>query len=211
MGAKTTMLVASSGNPRTLLAARPTLDRDASHHLLAKYFPGASFTSLPDGQLWNTYPDRGEVYIGNFGEVTVLAANEFGLDRPSELDPRFLTVEGAPNIYLHTMHSVVDFFGYAIWRDQKLVRAFSLAPDDGILEEFGQRPDFETPFWAGEHPADDPEELADPDYVPYPFPFHPLELGEAALREFFGYQIEGFIDPSLLDPSSIPLLRFKQS
>lgn len=45
----------------------------------------------------------------------------------------------------------------------------------------------------------------------YPFPFHPLELGEAALKDRFGYQLEGQIDASLLDPESIPLIRYKRS
>jgi hypothetical protein len=45
----------------------------------------------------------------------------------------------------------------------------------------------------------------------YPFPFHPLELGEAALKEFFGYQLEGFIDPALLQPESITLVKYRRS
>jgi hypothetical protein len=48
----------------------------------------------------------------------------------------------------------------------------------------------------------DPED-EDESAPPYPFPFHPLELGEAALREFFGYQLEGYIDPSLLNHDNI--------
>jgi|GEM_PF-5916329 len=53
---------------------------------------------------------------------------------------------------------------------------------------------FEEPFWSGKHPlTDDPEEH-------YPLPF-----GEAALEDFFGYQLEGLIDPSPLQPESIPL------
>ena len=35
-----------------------------------------------------------------------------------------------------------------------------------------------------------------------PFPFHPLELGEAALREFFGYQVEGIVDPGPIEPET---------
>jgi hypothetical protein len=36
----------------------------------------------------------------------------------------------------------------------------------------------------------------------YPFPFHPLELGEAALREFFGYRLEGIVDPGPIEPET---------
>jgi hypothetical protein len=38
-----------------------------------------------------------------------------------------------------------------------------------------------------------------------------LELGEAALLEFFGYQLEGPIDPTQIEPSQIPLMCFKRS
>jgi hypothetical protein len=35
-------------------------------------------------------------------------------------------------------------------------------------------------------------------------------MGEVALKEFFGYQLEGFIDPAPLQPESIPLLKYKR-
>jgi hypothetical protein len=51
----------------------------------------------------------------------------------------------------------------------------------------------------------------DADEEAYPFPFHPLELGEAALRELFGYQLEGIVDRILFEPETIPLIRYKRS
>jgi len=54
-------------------------------------------------------------------------------------------------------------------------------------------------------------ELVWPSYIGYPFPFHPLDLGEEALKDRFGYQLEGVIDASLLEPESIPLVRYKRS
>ena len=85
------------------------------------------------------------------------------------------------------MHSVVDWFAYAVWSKGALQRSLSLSPDSGILEDIGARFAFEAPFWSGRHPAHDPGEGDDE----YPFPFHPLDLGEAALAELFGYQLEG--------------------
>ncbi len=38
----------------------------------------------------------------------------------------------------------------------------------------------------------------------------PLDLGEEALKDRFGYQLEGVIDASLLEPESIPLVRYKR-
>jgi hypothetical protein len=87
----------------------------------------------------------------------------------------------------------------------KLTRALSLSPDSGVLEDIGAKLTFEEPYWAGQHPAVDDEE-ADA----YPFPFHPLELGEAALAELFGYQLEGMPDPKLFEPDTIPLVRYKR-
>jgi hypothetical protein len=104
------------------------------------------------------------------------------------------------------MHSVVDWFAFAVWRGGRLERALSLSPDSGILEDIGAKLPFEQPYWAGEHPAIDPEEEEDT----YPFVFHPLELGEAALGEFFGYQLEGVLDETLFDPEEIALMRFKR-
>ncbi len=107
-------------------------------------------------------------------------------------------------MYLHAMHSVVDWFAYAQWTNGELVRSLSVSPDNGVIEEIGQRLPFEEPFWSGQQPATD-------DAEGYPLPFHPLELGEAALKELFGYQLEGFIEPGLLEPESIPLIKYKRS
>lgn len=211
MGAKTTMLVVADGDAKALLAASNRLDRVATLEKLAEYFPGQQFESIGDGSLDDTYArSEDEVYIGHFGPVTVIASVEFAHDKPSDINPHFFKVAGNRHVYTHAMHSVVDFFAFSVRKDGLVVRSFSLSPDSGVMEDIGARLPFEESYWAGEHPVDDPEDLADPDYEPYPFPFHPLELGEAALAEFFGYQLEGLIDPSLLDASSVPLLRFKR-
>jgi len=75
------------------------------------------------------------------------------------------------------------------------------------MEDIGQRLPFEEPYWSGEHPVVDSEEEEDA----YPFPFHPLELGEETLKDRFGYELERDIDPSLLEPQSIPLVRYKRT
>ncbi len=80
----------------------------------------------------------------------------------------------------------------------------SLSPDSGIIENIGNKLSFEIPYWNGEHPAVDPEDG-------YPFKFHSLELGEAALKYFFSYVLEGMIDETLIEPEEIPLLRFKRT
>lgn len=211
MGAKTTMLVVADGDPKALFAAGVELNQAATLEKLSEYFPGQRFEGMGRGDLGDTYArSADEVYIGHFGQVTVLASVEFAHDKPSDIHPHFFKVAGDRDVYTHAMHSVVDFFAFSVRKGGVVVRSFSCSPDNGIMEDLGARLPFEAPFWAGKHPADDPEDLAEPDYEPYPLPFHPLDLGEAALAEFFGYQLEGFVDPTLLDPCSIPLLRFKR-
>jgi hypothetical protein len=103
------------------------------------------------------------------------------------------------------MHSVVDWFASAQWTNGQLGRSLSLSPDSLSLNTSGNGLPFEEPFGSGQHPASDDAQND------YPFQFHPLDLGEAVLKEFFGYHFEGFIDPTLLEPESIPLVKYKRS
>lgn len=207
MGAKTWMLVLADSSAREALAAKPSLDREATSKLAAALFPGERLEPIGDGNLSYTCPPGDELHIGCFPGVSVIAAKEFGIDYPSKLPQKFIAAAGKGVITLHAMHSVVDWFAYAIWVNGRLVRSLSLSPDDGIMEDLGQRLPFEEAYWSGERPAVEADEEMDA----YPFPFHPLELGEEALKDRFGYQLEGFIDPSLLEPESIPLVRYKRS
>lgn len=205
MGAKTWMLVIADNNAREALAASPALDREATQKLATALFPDEKLEPIGEGDLSYTCPPNNELHIGCFPGVTVIAAKEFGLDRPSKLPQRFIAAGGGGTISLHAMHSVVDWFAFATWENGRLVRSLSVAPDNGIIEDIGPHLAFEEPYWSGAHPA------VEDDEDDYPLPFHPLDLGEAALKELFGYQLEGFIDDTLLNPESIPLLRYKRS
>ncbi|HLW86714.1 MAG TPA: hypothetical protein VKR60_15965 [Candidatus Sulfotelmatobacter sp.] len=205
MGAKTWMLVYADAKVGEALRSNPQLDRAATLRLATSLFPKDKLEPLGEGDLSYTCPPNNELHIGCFPDVAILAAKEFGIDYPSKLAERFISAGGSGAVYLHAMHSVVDWFAFAKWMNGKLVRSLSLSPDNGILEDLGQRLPFEELFWSGNNPVtnDDGEDE-------YPLPFHPLELGEAALREFFGYQLEGFTDSALLQPESIPLLKYKR-
>jgi hypothetical protein len=201
------MLVLANSNAREALAAKPQLDREATMKLASALFPGEKLEPIGDGDLSYTCPPNKELHIGCFPGVSVVAAKEFGIDYPSKLPQRFIAAGGSGVVTLHAMHSVVDWFAYAVWANGKLVRSLSLSQDSGIMEDIGQHLPFEESYWSGEHPAVDSEEEENS----YPFPFHPLELGEETLKDRFGYQLEGLIDPSLLEPESIPLVRFRRS
>jgi hypothetical protein len=207
MGAKTWMLVLAESNAREAFAVQPRLDREATQQLVRALFPGERLELLgEEGDLSYTCPPDDEIHIGCYPGVSVIAAREFTNDYPSKLPQRFIAAAGNGTATLHVMHSVVDWFAYAIWKNGHLRRSLSLSPDSGILEDIGPRLDFETPYWDGAHPAVDEDEEEDA----YPFPFHPLELGEEALKNLFGYQLEGYIDAALLEPESISLLRYKR-
>ena len=203
MGAKTWMLVYANGGVAETLKHHE-LDRDATLQLARNLFPKEKLEPIGDGSLLYTCPPDDEIHLGCFPGVSIVAAKEFGIDYPSKLSAQFISAARGRTIYQHAMHSVVDWLAYAKWVDGQLVRSLSVSPDNGIMEDIGQRFSFEEPFWSGRHPATDDGEDA------YPLPFHPLELGEVVLKEFFGYQLEGFGDPAPIDPEAIPLLKYKR-
>lgn len=207
MGARTWMLVYSDGDASKILRSNPSLDRQATVDLAKRLFSSEKLVPLEDGNLSYTSPDDDELIVGSFPGLAVVAAKEFAIDYPAKLDPRFLKQAPGKTVYLHAMYSVIDWFSYVVWQDGKLLRSLSLSPESGILVDVGPRLPFEVPYWAGEHPMLDGDDV----FLEYPLPFHPLELGEAALRAFFGYQLEGFVDEELLDAATIPLMRFKRS
>jgi hypothetical protein len=119
MGAKTWMLVYAESSARAALATRPELDRDATLRLAKRLFVDEKFEELGDGDLSFTSPSDNELHIGCFAGVSIVAANEFGLDRPSALPQTFLDAGGAGKVYQHAMHSVVDWFAFAVWSNGK--------------------------------------------------------------------------------------------
>lgn len=206
MGAKTWMLVYSSGNPVEILKNKPQLDRHASLAFAMRMFPNEKLTAIDDADLCWTCPPENAIVVGCFPGLTVLAASEVGIDYPSQLPENLREAFPGQAVYLHAMHSGVDWFAFAIWKDGKLQRSLSLSPDSGVLEDIGARLPFEAPYWAGEFPAVEPGE----DPSEYPFIFNPLDLAEAALMEMFGYHLEGMLEPDVVDPATIPLMRFKR-
>ena len=207
MGAKTWMMVYSDGNAASSLKQNSDLDRGKTVELVKELFPQEKLESIEDGDLSYTCPPDDIIYAGYFSGVFVIAAKEFGIDFPSKLPASFLNANYGDTIQLHAMHSVVDWLAFAVWKNGKLKRSLSLSPDSGILEDLGEKLPFEVPYWNGEHPAVNPEEEEDD----YPFRFHPLDLGEAALRDFFGYVLEGVVDSSLIEPEDIALLGFRRA
>jgi len=73
---------------------------------------------------------EGEVYAAVFPGLSIVCTCDAAGDAPTQLDERFVREAAGRTLYLHAMHSVVDFFAYAIWSpDGTVRRAFNLSPD----------------------------------------------------------------------------------
>lgn len=207
MGAKTWMLVYADGDVRSVLRASPQLERKAARNMVARLHPGRQISDDPDGTLLeNASPPDGVVYAGCFPGLIIICTAEVGGDYPSRLDRRFIDAADGRTVYLQCMHSVIDWFAFGIWKGGTLARALSISPDSGVLENIGGPLPFEEPYWGGKHPVE-----TDPGDDPYPLAFHPLELGENALRALFGFVYEGVPQPDDPDLEAVRLAGFRVS
>jgi hypothetical protein len=207
MGAKTALLVYAEGDVAQALHDVAELDRAATEALVARLLPGLDVVAVEDGNLGrNINPPNGMLYAGVFRGLTVICSAELGEIRPGDLRPGWLAGGIGRRVILHSMHSVSDFLGFAAWAaDGTLERALCLSPDDGIVEDRGDRLPFEQAYWAGQHPVDDDDDEDEP----YPLPFHPLNLGEDALAALCGFVIEGMPVHGMPDPYRVPLAGFR--
>ncbi|GID29354.1 DUF6928 family protein [Paractinoplanes brasiliensis] len=205
MGAKTAILAFTDGDLRQVLPGPAAPDPGPAEALLHKIFPGYAVTPAGVSTLDVTYPPEDVAHVAVLAGAELVCDQRLVLDRPSELPEHLIEAGAGRRIVLHGMHSVVDWLGFAVWEDGKLVRSLSLSPDGGIEENIGEPYEFERPYWAGEHPV----EPMFPDQGPYPLPFHPLELGEEALRALFGFTIEGRREPADIDPDDVPVHVFR--
>lgn len=198
MGAKTALLAYAAKDPVESLRQARLLDPEATRALVAATHPAWEGTASSEGALFDDcYPPEGTVYAGSFPDIDILCDRDVMDYLPSEFPARYLDAAVGRRVILHAMHSVTDILAYATWENGSLVRSLCLSPDDGIVENIGDPLPFEAPYWAGEHPVADR----------YPLPFHPLELGGAALRALFGFVIEG--KPADIDAESVRLAGFQ--
>ena len=199
MGAKTCFIAFSDGNPAEILRSQPILDRARTNDFVARFHSGLKLTSIADSTLAEAYPKKNEVFAGCFPGLSIIATDEVALDRPSQIPTRYLHAVDTQYVYVHAMHSVVDWFAYAIWKDRKLIRSLSVSPDNGVIEDIGEHRQFELEYWSGSRSIEDDE---------YPLKFHPLEFGESALLDLFGFQLEG--DEAAFDPFSVSVCGFRK-
>ncbi|WP_426504278.1 DUF6928 family protein [Dactylosporangium sp. McL0621] len=208
MGAKTGLLAFADGDIRPALRGATRSDRAETEALVRQVHPGYVVAPADDGTLFeNEYPPDDITYATLLAGAELYCDRRLVLDRPSQLPEHLRQAGAGRRIIMHGMHSAADWLGFAVWEDGALIRSLSLSPDGGIQENIGKPYDFELPYWAGEHPVEPgPGDL--PGQGPYPLPFHPLELGEEALRALFGFVIEGRPDPDDIDTEAVHLHGF---
>jgi hypothetical protein len=198
------LLIYSHGAAADALRRATTVDDRRTAELLARVYPGCEIQSTDGNTLGDgTYPPLGVSYLAAFKDTEVICSRQWMDYLPSELPAHLVEASAGRRLVLHAMHSVVDALTFAVWEDGRLIRSLSLSPDSGIVENIGTPYAFEAPYWAGQHPVE-----PDPDWEdkePYPLAFHPLELGEDALRALAGFILEGRPHPDDVDPYAIPL------
>jgi hypothetical protein len=199
MGLKNWMLFYTDGDIRPILQAAPPIDRANTRALVQRLYPTYELVEAQDGSLAEAGPPDSVVLAGCFPRLSIICTADVALDRPSTLDRRFVKEAGGRTVYLHTMHTVVDWFAFARWGETGyLERSLSLAPKRGLIENIGEPLPFEEPFWAGQR------RLAER----YPLPFHPLDLAERALRILFGFNYDGPVYDGDPDPEKVTLAAY---
>lgn len=205
MGAKTAILAFADGDVATALRRGRPPDSAATAELVGEVFTGHDVIPVDSRPLMSaTYRGDDTTYAARLPGLDIVCDRRFMVDRPSELPGRLIQLAGNRRVVLHAMHSVTDWLAFAVWEGGELVRSLSLSPDGGVSENIGEPLACEAPFWAGEQPVE-----VEQDEDAYPLPFHPLELGEEALRELFGFVLEGYPHPDDLDVDRILLDGFR--
>lgn len=210
MGAKTGLLVYADGEVPGLLKRVGAPDRERTVAMMRRLYPGWAIDAAAGANLGGgVYPPNGLAYAGSWPGVELICDRRVMIDLPSRLPDELVAASAGRRMVLHAMHSVVDWLAFGVWEDGRLVRSLSLSPDSGIIEDTGEPLPFEAPYWAGERPADIvPWPDQDEDEEPYPLPFHPLEMGEEALRALCGFVKEGCPEPDDLAAETVALHGF---
>jgi hypothetical protein len=214
MGAKTAILAFTDGDIRPALRGATRSDLGEAEALVRRVHQdyvarGYTVETIGDSSLDDCYPPDDIACATILAGAELLCDQRFMLDSPSQLPEHILSLGEGRRVILHAMHSVVDWLAFAVWEDGTLVRSLSLSPDSGIIENIGEPYDFELPYWAGEHAVEPIPGW--PSQEPYPLPFHPLELGEDALRALFGFVIEGYPDPDDITADEVHMHEFRVS
>lgn len=210
MGAKSGLLVYADGEvPGLLKQVGGPADPERTAAMMRRLYPGWAIEPTAGSDLWDgLHPPDGQAYASSWPGVELVCDRRVMVDLPSQLPHELVAAGVGRRMVLHAMHSVVDWLAFGVWEDGRLIRSLSLSPDTGIVENIGEPLPFERPYWAGERSAD-VISWPDRDEEPYALPFHPLDMGEDALRALCGFIVEGRPRPGDVDADTIALHGFR--
>lgn len=186
------------------LRRRPVADIDRTREFVTMIHPGYVVEPIGGSALrYATYPPDDVVFASSSAGLDIVCDRRLTFDNPSTLPEHLRRIGSGRRMATFGEHSVVDWLSYAAWSDGVLVRSLTVSPDGGIIENLGEPLPFEAPYWAGEHP------VASTGEDPYPLPFHPHGLGQAALRHLFGFVNDGPSRPDDVPTGEVHLLGFR--
>lgn len=201
MGSKSAILVLAEAKPGEKLqevsARGQNVSKLFAEKLLGRVAPSVRLLPL-DLAVW---PDFGAVCAASIPGIDIVCSRELLRRNPSELTE--LVGELAPGRegYAVFMDSAEDWAAFAVWSKGTLMRSLSISPESGVDEDLGKKLSFETPFWGASRPVRES--------VDYPLPFHPIDLGNEALRDFFGFILEGREGDDCFDPEETEIWEFR--
>ncbi|MFF4341820.1 DUF6928 family protein [Kitasatospora sp. NPDC001540] len=208
MGFRTSLLVYADGEVADCLRGAGTADPGRTTAMLRRLTPGRTLEPTAPVGLWQgTAPAFGDVCAASFPAADLVCDQRLVSEQPSTLPAGLVAASAGRRLVMHAMDSVVDRFAFAVWEDGRLVRSLSLCPDDGFIEDLGERLPFEAPYWEADRNAATvpwPERAEDPAALP----FHALALGVSALRALCGLVLDGPPGPDDVDGTAIGLHGF---
>lgn len=141
MGAKDWFICYAEADVPGVLAGGPELDRAATDALVGRLFAGRTVLPDPDGTLGeHANPDDDMVYAAVWPGASIVCTSQGALDRPSQLDPRFVAEGSGRTVYVHAMHSVVDWFAVGCWGPPAREDVDSSAEGDWSIASAKARP-----------------------------------------------------------------------
>ncbi len=202
MGAKAGILALGDRDFTESLRQLPRADAERAVALVTEIFPGYQVEPVQGRALEeSTYPDDDVVYALSTPGIDIMCDQRFILGKPSDLPAHVLHVAAGRAVALCAMHTVDDSFAYAVWSGGALVRSLSMSLPRGIVEDIGEPLDFERPFCARRQAASDQHAGA--------LGFHPLDLGQQAMRFLFGFALEGLPEPDDVNAAQITMLGYR--
>ena len=117
MGAKTCLVAQVQGDARGILSGYPDMQESTTTNFVASLFPDARFGAPQATDLSHTYLSDKSVIAGCTPGLGIVVSAEVAMDRPSELPRKFIAEKGTT--ILHAMHSVVDWFAFAVWGQRR--------------------------------------------------------------------------------------------